>query len=372
MRIGGQVTCLDYVHAPKFGVIHTPHACGLLQVEEFDTSQIKLAAAARKLTTASIEVRWAQGSSVSYIRAGDGLAVLQVWGFIGPASLLGAACLIEDLRATLQAVRKDEIVQAIVLLIDSPGGVFEGVSTIVDLIREIDDEKPVVSYIERYALGAAFLIAGAARCVVAAPGALVGSVRPTFLEFIEDSEKLGVAGALSTFIPDSMKCYPDSLIPQPLKPSYDAVWSVTAQIVSRLGVRQDHSEDDERPLLLDAIEAERAHKLGVVHSISSASATARAALSSVGFAPYAPMRNPEFDAALAKQIQSEQIRIARSTEAKENPEAALEALAAGASFEDFIRSLSMRAPEDGAATILQFQTRRLSRSPDESGGPEAA
>lgn len=372
MRIGGQVTCLDYVHAPKFGVIHTPHACGLLQVEEFDTSQIKLAAAARKLTTASIEVRWAQGSSVSYIRAGDGLAVLQVWGFIGPASLLGAACLIEDLGATLQAVRRDETVQAIVLLIDSPGGVFEGVSTIVDLIREIDNEKPVFSYIERYALGSAFLIAGAARCVAANSGAKIGAVRPTHFEYIEDSASLGFAGALATFIPDSMRCYPDALIPDKIKPSYDAVWSAAALVMSNLGIRQNFHADDERPLIVETIDAEQAHKLGVVHSISSASATARAALSSVGFAPNAAVRSPEFDAALAKQIQSEQIRIARSTEARENPEAALEALAAGVSFEEFILSLSTQAPEDGAATILQFQARRQSRSPDESEGPEAA
>ncbi len=368
-KIGGQILCLDFLRAPEFGYVYAPHEASLRSVKAFDTSELTLAKAAQHLRTTHIEMRRACGSSQSFAVTKDGLAVVSVLGFIGPGRM-AASCRLDDLLATLRDVHFSDEVRAVLLNVDSPGGVFEGVETIYNVIRDIDEEKPVFSFVDRYALGSAFLIAGAARCIAANFGAMVGAVRPTVLDFIDGTSDVGVIPATATFIPDSLNRLPDARVPECFRASYAEVWRAANLVTSRLGVRRDFNASHERPLLTEALDAEAALNLGVVHAVCEMSAAGRAVLRCVDDST--SIGGIQLTADRAKLISADQQRIARSLVAQEEPEAALAAIAAGMSFEAFLRSLAVRAPDDGAAQILPFKSRRQASSPDQSGGPEAA
>lgn len=82
----------------------------------------------------------------------------------------------EALAKEFQAALDDPGVQAIALIIDSPGGEATGINELADTIYAARGQKPIHAYIEGYGASAAYWIASAADVVTVDENALVGSI----------------------------------------------------------------------------------------------------------------------------------------------------------------------------------------------------
>ena len=87
----------------------------------------------------------------------------------------GGTSTVETRKAIRDALR-DEEVQSIVMVFDSPGGHVAGTLELAQEVKAADKIKPVSAYIEDLGASAAYWVASQARQVVANPLAQVGSV----------------------------------------------------------------------------------------------------------------------------------------------------------------------------------------------------
>ena len=110
----------------------------------------------------------------------DGVAVIPIHGIITPRAdvftfLMGGTAL-ELLARDLQAALDNPEVNAILLDIDSPGGVAVGPSEMADTIRKATQKKPIWAYVGRNCCSAAYWLAAATTNIVAQKTALLGSI----------------------------------------------------------------------------------------------------------------------------------------------------------------------------------------------------
>ena len=80
------------------------------------------------------------------------------------------------IRDAIQAALDDPSVSSILLDVDSPGGSVAGMSELTDFISQADKIKPVYAYTDGLMCSAAYCLSSAARQIVAAPTATVGSI----------------------------------------------------------------------------------------------------------------------------------------------------------------------------------------------------
>lgn len=110
----------------------------------------------------------------------DGVAILPVFGPLFPrAGLLqemsGATSLEMLGRDLVEALERDDV-KAVILDVDSPGGVAFGPGEFARSIRDRANRKPVVAYAGGLCASAAYYIAAAADEIVVDPSAMLGSV----------------------------------------------------------------------------------------------------------------------------------------------------------------------------------------------------
>lgn len=128
-----------------------------------------------RLATASPAAMTAGGGER---RAGT-VAVIPVTGLLVPRSLstwFGTIGGQDGLRRTISAAARNPDVSAIVLDVDSPGGIVAGTAETAETVRAAAASKPVVAVANPLAASAAYWIAAQASEVVAVPGADVGSI----------------------------------------------------------------------------------------------------------------------------------------------------------------------------------------------------
>jgi len=110
----------------------------------------------------------------------DGVATIPIEGPLfrhaDLFSQISGATSIDQLATDLRAALDDPTIQAIVLAIDSPGGEVNGTAEFADMVYAARDQKPVAAYISDMGASAAYWIASAAKEVVVAPTAMVGSI----------------------------------------------------------------------------------------------------------------------------------------------------------------------------------------------------
>lgn len=110
----------------------------------------------------------------------NGVAVIPITGPIVPrasqleevSGVVSLSTLARDLHTALN----DSQINAILLDIDSPGGVASGIAEFAEDIRAANAIKPVTAYVSGYAASAAYWIASAAGEIVAHKSASLGSV----------------------------------------------------------------------------------------------------------------------------------------------------------------------------------------------------
>jgi capsid assembly protease len=110
----------------------------------------------------------------------DGVAIVPVRGpifrYANLFTALSGASSIDMLALDVGAAVNNSAVKAIVLEIDSPGGMVAGVSEFAEQIRAATQVKPVVAYVSNLGASAAYWIASAAGEVVARDTAALGSI----------------------------------------------------------------------------------------------------------------------------------------------------------------------------------------------------
>ncbi|MGK2287237.1 S49 family peptidase [Pedomonas sp. V897] len=117
----------------------------------------------------------AAGTRTSTIRSGVGC--IPIFGPIFPRSnllTLSGATTLDIAAADLRALQASRDVRRILLVVDSPGGVVDGVQQFARMVAQ--SEKPVYAHVEGTGASAAYWIASAAREISIDPTARVGSI----------------------------------------------------------------------------------------------------------------------------------------------------------------------------------------------------
>jgi signal peptide peptidase SppA len=143
------------------------------------------------------------------------VAVLPLFGTILPRTgwldeLLGAAST-EAIGRDFDALLANSEVGAVILNVDSPGGVIEGVPELAAKIFAARGQKPIVAIANHWMASAAYWIGSAADEVVASPSATVGSigVMAVHLDRSEANKLEGVAYRYVTSSPEKAALNPD-------------------------------------------------------------------------------------------------------------------------------------------------------------------
>jgi protease-4 len=95
--------------------------------------------------------------------------------------------------ALLEDLEEDDDVKAVILEINSPGGIAVAGETIYSHLRELGQAKPLVSVIEGIGTSAAYLAASAGEHIIARNGSIVGSIG-VVAQFPDVSELLDTVG----------------------------------------------------------------------------------------------------------------------------------------------------------------------------------
>jgi protease IV len=111
---------------------------------------------------------------------GDRIAVIHASGTIVPGTsrdtpgerILGSETLVEN----LSDARTRDAIKAVVLRIDSPGGVMQAADDVWREARRLGDEKPLIVSMSDVAASGGYYIAAPARLIVAQPSTITGSI----------------------------------------------------------------------------------------------------------------------------------------------------------------------------------------------------
>ena len=136
-------------------------------------------------------------------RVENGAAIIPVIGtlvnrgaWIGAQSGLVAY---EALEAQVREALADEEVERIVLDIDSPGGMVDGVQALAKLLRRARTEKPLTAVVNDMAASAAYWLAAQADEIVISPTSILGSIGVIYIH-TEMSRALDASGLTVSII----------------------------------------------------------------------------------------------------------------------------------------------------------------------------
>lgn len=148
----------------------------LAQIHQFLTRRLAGTMSSEAEIQAAINAALPRGPK----RATGATAVVPVYGTItqkaGLMQMFSGGTSLESVRAQFRAALADPGVTAIVLDINSPGGVVYGVPELAAEIMAARGTKPIVACTESMAGSAAYWLAAACDDIAAAPSALVGSI----------------------------------------------------------------------------------------------------------------------------------------------------------------------------------------------------
>lgn len=155
--------------------------------------------------------------NLSEVKDSPSIAVIPVHGIIGrhlsSLETMCGGCDLDAVEADLQAALEDPTVEAIVLHVDSPGGVTDGIDAAAEAISEAAREKPVIAFTDTMMCSAAYWLCAGATEIHATAFADVGSIG-VYMAWIDQSKfmekeglelKLFKAGRLKAmFMPGQM------------------------------------------------------------------------------------------------------------------------------------------------------------------------
>lgn len=107
-----------------------------------------------------------EGGSIGFL-GGDKVGVVKVEG-----TIISSDDAIED----IEKVRKDSAVASVILRVDSPGGSVGASQEILEAVRALAKEKPVVASMGTVAASGGYYVALGAERILANPGTITGSI----------------------------------------------------------------------------------------------------------------------------------------------------------------------------------------------------
>jgi len=127
-----------------------------------------------------------------FITTDDGIAIIDIAGpIVKGFSFFGVSTM--EIRNQMRQAASNSKVKAILMVIDSPGGMVAGTQQLADDIAAINKVKPVFAHIDDLGASAAFWLASQASLVTANPTAEIGSIG-TVAVITDVSEMLENAG----------------------------------------------------------------------------------------------------------------------------------------------------------------------------------
>ncbi len=109
-------------------------------------------------------------------RDGPRIAQIDLSGVISSDAMGGGSSLVTETKQALDQALADRRVKAIVLRIDSPGGEVTASDTIYHAVKQANDLKPVVVYMDSMAASGGYYVACGARKVIANVNTWTGSI----------------------------------------------------------------------------------------------------------------------------------------------------------------------------------------------------
>ncbi len=107
------------------------------------------------------------GEEYPYGLGGEKIGIIKIEGTITAS---------ESIIEKIVKYRKNSAIKAIILRINSPGGVVAPPQEIYQEIKKASEKKPVIVSVESVAASGGYYIACAADMIVSNPGSLVGSI----------------------------------------------------------------------------------------------------------------------------------------------------------------------------------------------------
>lgn len=137
--------------------------------------------AQRQGSVHAIERRRGQrAEDARHVRIRDGVAIVPIMGPIFPRANLfteiSGATSLQTMAQDLQKMAERTDVKAVLLNVDSPGGVVTGVDEMAGMIAEVAAQKPVTAYVGGTGASAAYWLAAAANEIVVSRTGQVGSI----------------------------------------------------------------------------------------------------------------------------------------------------------------------------------------------------
>lgn len=195
------------------------------------------------------------------LSGGDHIARVELNGFID---------FNDPLLELLEALGEDDDTQAVILRVNSPGGIAVAGEALFEALRDLNDDKPVVTVIDGMGTSAAYLAASATEHIVARNGSIVGSIG-VLMQFPDVSGLLDHIGVTMHEVRSGeLKAQPSVFAP----PSEEAVEALNALIsdnfdwfVDQIEERRGLTEATIRGFEGTVFTGTRAQALGLVDAI---------------------------------------------------------------------------------------------------------
>lgn len=192
-------------------------------------------ASGEKYEAQEIEARIGKAREQEVSRAPGAVAVLPIFGVLaqrmGMLGEISGGTSVERVAGQFAGLVNDDMVKAIVLQFDSPGGTVNGIDEFAAEIFAARGSKPIVAQVDSLCASAAYYLAAQADEVVVTPGGALGSIG-VFGVHEEISRALDKAGVTRTLISSSEK-----------KGAINNFQPLTEEGKAELQKRVDHAND---------------------------------------------------------------------------------------------------------------------------------
>lgn len=157
----------------------------------------------------------------SKAKAEDRIAVIYAQGDIVYGKGKATEISEDAMRKALKKAKDDDRVKAVVLRVNSPGGVSITADNIWKMVEDLKAEKPVVVSMGNYAASGGYYISCGANYIFAEPTTITGSIG--VFAYIPNVEKLANKNGITT---DEVSIYPNSADPTFLTPVSDGLGKI--------------------------------------------------------------------------------------------------------------------------------------------------
>lgn len=134
-------------------------------------------------------------STVIQSGGADRIAHIDLDGVITASSSRANASMVDDFRDMITTAVSDKAVKAIVVRINSPGGEVTASDRIHHIIRQADQSKPVIAYLDTIAASGGYYAACGTRHIISHPTTFTGSIGVIMqsVKYRELFDKVGVS-----------------------------------------------------------------------------------------------------------------------------------------------------------------------------------